>query len=94
MSTKLQSTMIKFFRILFCILCVLLIALVEDPELVSELREKARNTLYIYMILAFAAVFFLQNQLYNYLLPKNLRNQPSNIQNHKVICTLVLPLSF
>ena len=46
--------------------------LVEDPELSSELEGLA---VYAYMILAVLSVFFLQNQLYIYLIPKELRKR-------------------
>lgn len=70
--------MIKFFKIFFCLLSVLTIVLVEDPELSSELEGLA---VYGYMILALLSVIFLQNQLYRYLLPKSLRDRSLDSQH-------------
>jgi len=63
----------RYLRIVLCVLSVFIIAAVEDSDFSMQISSEGGKTLYVYMALALLAVCFLQNQLYNYLIPKNLR---------------------
>jgi len=65
--------MYRYIRIALCIVSVFIIAMVEDSDFSTQISSEGGYALYFHMILAFLAVFFLQSQLSNYLIPKSLR---------------------
>lgn len=73
MSKNWRYKTVRYIRIILCILSVLLITMVEDSEFTTQVSREGGASLYVYMALALLAVSFLQNQLYNYMVPRDLR---------------------
>ncbi len=62
----------KFVRITLCIASVILIVLAGNPELSFSNEEQKKLSSYGFALLLLLAIYYLQNQIYSYLLPKKL----------------------
>ena len=62
----------RFIRITLCIASVILIVLAGNSELSFSGEEPQKLSSYIFALLLLLGIYFLQKQIYSYLLPKKL----------------------
>jgi len=87
----------KYLKIFFCLLSAMIIFTSENLKRFDEILDRSDFSSYTFVTLVFVAVFYLQKQLYFYLIPVKVRDrflQPPEMHYRKGIFTGCIGLGY